>query len=95
VDPSSIPPGVLYQNPHTNADFFRPGTLNDPENKHRYHFWSLHANGGNWLFADGSVRFITYAAGTTFAGNFGGLANVTLLEALASRAGGEVVGNAP
>jgi prepilin-type N-terminal cleavage/methylation domain-containing protein/prepilin-type processing-associated H-X9-DG protein len=90
VTPSGITPGVLRQDPSANADFFRPGDLNDPQNLHRYHFWSLHPLGGNWLFADGSVRFITYAAGTQYVGSFGGLSNVTLLEVLASRAGDEV-----
>lgn len=65
-------------------EFFRPGTLNDPANIHRYHFWSLHIGGGNWLFADGSVRFITYAAGTNMTGG-----GITVLEAMASRGGGE------
>jgi prepilin-type processing-associated H-X9-DG protein len=45
----------------------------------------LHPNGGNWLFADGSARFITYGAGTEPHSSGG-----TLLEALASRSGGEV-----
>jgi prepilin-type processing-associated H-X9-DG protein len=41
-----------------------------------FHFWSLHKNGANFLFADGAVRFIPYSA-------------AGVLPALASRAGGE------
>jgi prepilin-type N-terminal cleavage/methylation domain-containing protein/prepilin-type processing-associated H-X9-DG protein len=78
--------------PNGPRDYFRPGSLNDPQNIHRYHFWSLHSGGGNWLFADGSVRFISYAAAPTIVGDYNGIANVTLLEALASRAGGEPTG---
>ena len=44
----------------------------------RYHFWSLHVGGANFLFADGGVRFLRF--GTR-----------DILPALASRAGGEVV----
>ncbi len=75
--------------PGWRPDFFRPGRLVDPNDEHRYHFWSLHTGGANWLVSDGSVRFITYRAGTenvTVVNNI----NVSLLEALASRAGNEV-----
>ncbi|QVL29920.1 DUF1559 domain-containing protein [Telmatocola sphagniphila] len=44
----------------------------------RFHFWSLHKGGANWLFADGSVRFMAYG-------------NDDILRALATRDGGEVV----
>ena len=76
---------VTSGSPNGPRDFFRPGQLNDPANIHRYHYWSLHPTGGNFAFADGGVRYITYAAGTTPVGN-----GITLLEALASRDGGEV-----
>ena len=42
------------------------------------HFWSLHSGGANFAFADGSVRFLAYSADS-------------VLPALATRAGGEVV----
>jgi len=71
--------------PNGPRDFFRPGDLNDPQNLHRFHYWSLHSGGSNWLFGDGSVRFISYTAGTQASGN------TTVLEALASRNGGEPV----
>jgi prepilin-type processing-associated H-X9-DG protein len=46
---------------------------------HQGHFWSLHPGGANFAFADGSVRFLSYSA-------------EPILPALATRAGGEVVG---
>ncbi len=76
--------------PSSQPDFFRPGDVNDAADVHRNHFWSFHGGGGNWLFADGSVRFITYAAGTANVAVVDNI-NVTLLEALASRSGGEAV----
>ncbi len=44
------------------------------------HFWSLHGSGANFAFADGSVRFLRYSTRTE------------VLAALATRAGGEIVG---
>jgi len=72
---ANYPPQTEY----SAHEFYRPGELNDPNYYHRWHHWSTHAGGGNWLLGDGSVRFITYAAGTT------------VLPALATRSGGEVI----
>jgi prepilin-type processing-associated H-X9-DG protein len=58
--------GVTERRVSGSADpknYFRRGTLHDPTDEHRWHFWSLHPNGGNWALADGSVRFIPYTAG--------------------------------
>jgi prepilin-type processing-associated H-X9-DG protein len=46
--------------------------------------WAFHATGGNFCMGDGSVRLVTYVTGNRPVGG------VTLLEALASRSGGEV-----
>jgi prepilin-type N-terminal cleavage/methylation domain-containing protein/prepilin-type processing-associated H-X9-DG protein len=43
-----------------------------------YRFWSYHTGGGNFLFADGSVRFLPYSASR-------------VLPQLATRSGGEVI----
>ena len=57
---------------------FMPATgLNDPCGM--FHFWSPHPGGANFAFADGSVRFLRYSADS-------------IMPALATRAGGEVVG---
>ena len=53
---------------------FSQGGFNDP--CAMFHFWSPHPGGANFAFADGSVRFLSYAADP-------------LMPALASRAGGE------
>lgn len=42
-----------------------------------FHFWSLHPGGANFLFADGSVHFLSYSA-------------APIMPALAARNGGEV-----
>lgn len=72
--------------PNGPRDFFRPGELNDPGNIHRYHFWSLHPQGGNFLFGDAGVRYLTYSTGSANVLN-----GLTLMECLASREGGESV----
>ncbi|HVK12015.1 MAG TPA: DUF1559 domain-containing protein [Gemmataceae bacterium] len=77
----------LY-NPGTPPDYFRPGSLSDPAKDHVDHYWSLHPGGAMWLLADGSVRFISYSAGTRVVGATNGI-QITLMEALASRDGGE------
>jgi prepilin-type N-terminal cleavage/methylation domain-containing protein/prepilin-type processing-associated H-X9-DG protein len=77
-------------NPGTAPDFYRPGTLHDPVNDHVDHYWSLHPGGGMWAFADGSVRFISYSAGTKVITRISNI-DVTLMEAFASRQGGEVI----
>jgi prepilin-type processing-associated H-X9-DG protein len=55
---------------------YGPGTLTDQCAV--FHFWSLHPGGGNFVFCDGSVHFLTYDA-------------AAILPALATRSGQEVV----
>jgi prepilin-type N-terminal cleavage/methylation domain-containing protein/prepilin-type processing-associated H-X9-DG protein len=57
---------------------FQPGTIRDPCDQ--LHFWSMHPGGANFALADGSVRFLGYTSDP-------------LMPALASRAGGEPVGD--
>src|SRR5262249_34402991 len=73
VDPNN----QTYYSPY---EFYRPGDLYDANDYDRWHFWSLHPGGGNWLLADGSVRFISYSAGTN-----------GVLRAMATYSKGEVV----
>jgi prepilin-type N-terminal cleavage/methylation domain-containing protein len=63
---------------------YRPGNVDD--NCAFNAIWAAHQPGGNFCMGDGSVRIISYAAGNQPVGS------ITLLEALASRSGGEVVG---
>jgi prepilin-type N-terminal cleavage/methylation domain-containing protein/prepilin-type processing-associated H-X9-DG protein len=55
---------------------YGPGNVKDECSAQ--HFWSTHAGGANWLYADGSARFLTYAGRP-------------ILPALATRSGGETV----
>jgi prepilin-type N-terminal cleavage/methylation domain-containing protein/prepilin-type processing-associated H-X9-DG protein len=57
--------------------WFQPGSPGNPCDAQ--HYWSYHSGGGNWLFCDGSVRFLNYNIGTQ------------LQAALATKAGGEVI----
>jgi prepilin-type N-terminal cleavage/methylation domain-containing protein/prepilin-type processing-associated H-X9-DG protein len=80
-------------NPNLPPNVYRPGKLDDVIEEHRWHYWSLHTGGANWIMADGSVQFITYSVGTQIIGKGGPMntIDITLLEGLASRSGGEVV----
>lgn len=80
--------GVLERplSPTATPDFFRLGTIHDPNDIHRYHFWSLHPGGANWALADGSVRFLAYEVGGPQ-----NASSPTVIEAMATRAGGEPV----
>ncbi|HMF16230.1 MAG TPA: H-X9-DG-CTERM domain-containing protein [Gemmataceae bacterium] len=53
---------------------FEPGSISNQCDM--FHFWSLHPGGASFLFADGSVHFLSYSV-------------APILPALASRAGGE------
>jgi prepilin-type N-terminal cleavage/methylation domain-containing protein/prepilin-type processing-associated H-X9-DG protein len=64
----ACPPGPYY---------FSAGRIDNPCDQ--FHYYSLHPGGANFLFADGSVRFLNY-----------GIENSTL-RALATMSGGEVV----
>ncbi len=55
---------------------FGPGRLDNACD--RWHFWSFHPGGANFLFADGSVKFFDYSARD-------------ILPNLATRSGGEVI----
>ena len=57
--------------------WFRPGDINNPCDGN--HYWSQHPGGGNWLFCDGSVHFLSYGIGTP------------IQRALATKSGGEVI----
>lgn len=71
------------------ADFFRPGRIDDDNNLHRFHYWSSHLGGSSWALADGSVQFYTYEVDRGNNGSSG--FDWTVLEHLASRNDGEAI----
>jgi prepilin-type processing-associated H-X9-DG protein len=77
LDPSCTGVGITHPNGVVEINnVFGPGRVTNQCD--RYHFWSLHLGGANFLFADGSVRFLPYSASPK-------------LRALATRNGGAVV----
>jgi prepilin-type N-terminal cleavage/methylation domain-containing protein/prepilin-type processing-associated H-X9-DG protein len=72
--PNNLLPGAYAACP-LGTYAFAPGTASNPCDV--FHFWSYHAGGAHFLFADGSARFAAYSS-------------ATLLSALATKAGGEV-----
>jgi prepilin-type N-terminal cleavage/methylation domain-containing protein/prepilin-type processing-associated H-X9-DG protein len=66
------------RNCSSDAAHFQPG--NSEWQCDVLHYWSHHAGGASFCFGDGSVRFLRYEADT-------------ILPALSTRSGGEVVGS--
>jgi len=70
----------LYGDPHGGScplpQVYSPGQITREYDS--LHYWSLHTGGANWILADGSVHFLTYAVSP-------------ILPALASRNGNEVI----
>lgn len=59
--------------------YFAPPEQGGPSNPCAFnHFYSMHTGGANWVFGDGSVHFMSYSSSS-------------ILPALSSYAGGEVV----
>jgi len=65
-----------YPNCPVGPYHFQAGNISNQCDQ--FHFWSFHSGGSNFLMGDGSVRFLSYDADT-------------VLPAMSTRAGGEVV----
>lgn len=69
--------GIAALNACPNGPYaFGPGNINNACDQ--FHFWSLHPGGSNFLFGDGSVKFVSYDA-------------AAIVPKLATRSGGETV----
>jgi prepilin-type N-terminal cleavage/methylation domain-containing protein/prepilin-type processing-associated H-X9-DG protein len=57
-----IPQGLIFPEDtcSVSGKGFGPGRTSNPCD--RFHFWSLHPGGANFLFADSSARYLPYAA---------------------------------
>jgi prepilin-type N-terminal cleavage/methylation domain-containing protein/prepilin-type processing-associated H-X9-DG protein len=69
----------LTGKPCPSPAYFSPGNFH--EDCDANHWWSGHTGGANFAFCDGTVRFLTYDAGTT------------VVPIMATRAGGEIGAN--
>jgi prepilin-type N-terminal cleavage/methylation domain-containing protein len=76
-----------------SSEWFRNGTINDPGDLHRFHFWSLHPTGGQWAFCDGSVKFLRYTVSSRKPPGSANVSTSNVLERLATRQGGEAIPN--
>jgi prepilin-type N-terminal cleavage/methylation domain-containing protein/prepilin-type processing-associated H-X9-DG protein len=84
----TVSPRYVYQD--TNGDGsgtpchglypFSQGDLNNYCDVN--HFWSFHEGGGNWLLCDGSVRFLSYTAGTTIIPDMATIAGLEVIPPL-------------